>query len=158
MEKDGITMKLAEALSVRADINRQLQELRERIIRNATYQEGDTPAESPDQLLLESDVLFNDYMELVVRINRTNNSIKLDDGKEMVVALAERDVLKQRHSLYKSLATAATPQQDRYSKKEIKFISAVNVGAVQSKSDDIAKSLRKLDSLIQQANWTNDLI
>lgn len=151
-------MKLAEALSVRSDMNRRLQELRERIIRNAKYQEGDTPSESPTELIIEYESLTDSYMNLVIHINQTNNTITLGDGKSMVSALAERDTLKQKHSLYRALASEATPKQDRYSKKEIKFLSSVNVSDIQLKADSAAKSLRELDSQIQQANWNNDLI
>jgi hypothetical protein len=151
-------MKLAEALSVRSDMNRRLQELRERIIRNAKYQEGDTPSESPTELIIEYESLTDSYMNLVIHINQTNNTITLGDGKNMVSALAERDTLKQKHSLYRALASEATPKQDRYSKKEIKFLSSVNVSDIQLKADSAAKSLRELDSQIQQANWNNDLI
>jgi hypothetical protein len=97
-------------------------------------------------------------MNLVIHINQTNNTITLGDGKNMVSALAERDTLKQKHSLYRALASEATPKQDRYSKKEIKFLSSVNVSDIQLKADSAAKSLRELDSQIQQANWNNDLI
>jgi hypothetical protein len=151
-------MKLAEALSVRSDMNRRLQELRERIIRNAKYQEGDTPSESPTELIIEYESLTDSYMNLVIHINQTNNTITLCDGKNMVSALAERDTFKQKHSLYRALASEATPKQDRYSKKEIKFLSSVNVSDIQLKADSAAKSLRELDSQIQQANWNNDLI
>ena len=151
-------MKLAEALMERADRNRRLQELRERIVRNAQYQEGETPAEDPNELLEEYQAASSDFERLIVRINTTNNQVTLENGRSMVEALAHRDVMKLRHALYKALAAAATPQQDRYSKKEIKFISAVDVKEIQREADRLAKEYRELDALIQQANWNNDLL
>ena len=151
-------MKLAQALTERADRNRRLQELRERIVRNAQYQEGETPAENPQELLTEYRTAAADFERLIVRINTTNNQITLEDGRSMVEALAHRDVLKLRHALYQALAAAATPQQDRYSKKEIRFVSAVSVKEVQQEADRLAKEHRELDALIQQANWNNDLL
>jgi|TARA_B100000745_G_scaffold147671_2_gene96527 hypothetical protein len=151
-------MTLAEALNVRSDLNRRLMELRERIISNAKYQEGDSPSEDPNELLEQFESVAVEYMNMVTRINKTNNAIKLGDGKDMVDALAERDMLKLSHRTYRSLASEATPVQDRYSKKEIKFVSAVKVSEIQSMADNVAKQLRELDTLIQQANWNNDLI
>lgn len=151
-------MKLAEALMERADQNRRLLELRERIIRNAKYQEGETPAEDPNELLNEYLAVAESFENLVVRINLTNNQVSLDNSLSMVEALARRDVLKLKHSLYKALAAEATPKQDRYSKKEIKFVSAVSVKGTQEEADLFAKEYRELDALIQQANWNNDLI
>ena len=46
-------MKLAEALMERADLQRRLVQIRERIKQNALYQEGETPAESVTELLAE---------------------------------------------------------------------------------------------------------
>jgi hypothetical protein len=157
INQDIINMKLAEALNIRSDMNRRLQELRERILRNAKYQEGDSPSEDPTALISEYELLNNSYMDLVIRINQTNNTIALSNGKDMVYALAQREVLKQKHSTYRALAAEATPKQDRYSKKEIKFLSAVDVRDIQLKADGMAKDLRELDSLVQQANWNNDL-
>ncbi len=151
-------MKLAEALTERADLNRRLQELRERIIRNAQYQDGDKPAEDPKILMKEYEKVAKEFSKLIVRINETNNSIKLESGSSMISALAKRDILKLKHSLYKTLAMEATPKQDRYSKKEIKFISSVNVCEIQKLADKLAKEYRELDGKIQQANWSHTLI
>ena len=76
----------------------------------------------------------------------------------MVEALARRDVLKLSHALYKTLAAEATPKQDRYSKSEIKFVSAVSARDTQDRADKVAKEYRELDALIQQANWNNELV
>jgi len=151
-------MKLSEALAERSELARKLKELRERIIRNAKYQEGEKPSENPADLLEQYIETSSQSSDLIVRINNTNNQLTLESGVSMVQALAERDRLKNTHSLMKALATEATPKQDRYSKKEIKFVSAVSVSDTQSKADDLAKEYRALDSQIQQANWNHDLI
>src|SRR5690606_5765012 len=105
----GQPMKLAEALMERAELRRRMQDLRERILRNAKYQEGDTPAEDPRELLAEYDDASATFKSLVTRINNTNNTVALEDGRLMVEALADRDALKEKHSLYKSLVAEATP-------------------------------------------------
>ena len=40
-------MKLAEALIERADLQRRLEQLKQRLNQNAQYQEGEEPAEEP---------------------------------------------------------------------------------------------------------------
>ena len=42
-------MKLAEALQERADLNRKIAQLRQRIAKNVLVQEGELPAEDVDQ-------------------------------------------------------------------------------------------------------------
>ena len=47
-------MKLAEALNERADIQRRIAQLESRLIDNAKVQEGEEPAERPEDLLAVS--------------------------------------------------------------------------------------------------------
>ena len=101
-------MRPAEALAQRADQNRRLQESKARIVRNAKHQEGETPAEDPNEPLREFGEVAASFERLVVRINTTNNRILLEDSLKMVEALPRRDALKLRHSLYKTLADEAT--------------------------------------------------
>ena len=150
-------MKLAEALVERADANRRLQELRSRIVRNAKHQEGEDPAEDPQELLREFEEVAASFERLVVRINRANNGIQLGNGLSMVEALARRDVLKLRHSLLKALAEEATPQENRYSKSEIRFVSSVVIRETQADADRLAREHRELDALIQGANWNTEI-
>ncbi len=46
-------MKLAEALILRADAQKRIQQLRERLNRSAKTQEGELPPEDPQELLAE---------------------------------------------------------------------------------------------------------
>ena len=46
-------MKLAEALQERADNSRRIEQLKVRLTDNALIQEGDQPAEDPQELLKE---------------------------------------------------------------------------------------------------------
>ncbi|MBQ9251399.1 MAG: hypothetical protein IJ188_05930 [Clostridia bacterium] len=48
-------MKLAEALQERADLNRTIKELRDRLDRVVLVQEGEKPVEDPVELLSELD-------------------------------------------------------------------------------------------------------
>ncbi|MGX2951500.1 DIP1984 family protein [Ursidibacter sp. B-7004-1] len=88
-----------------------------------------------------------------------NNTKKFNKRNKMKLAeaLAERDHLKATHSMLIGLADAATPEQNRYSRSEIKTLSAVNVKQTRQQADEIAKQHRQLDTQIQQANWLNDL-
>ena len=46
-------MKVAEALALRADATRRVEQLRTRIVANARYQEGEEPSEDARALLTE---------------------------------------------------------------------------------------------------------
>ncbi|AMM81722.1 MULTISPECIES: DIP1984 family protein [Pasteurella] len=150
-------MKLAEALMQRADAQRRLAQLNQRLQQNAKYQEGEKPAEHPADLLLEYQRVADQLEKLVVEINQANHQICLANGMNMVEALAKRDRLKEEHATLMKLADAALPEQDRYSRSEIKMLSALDIKAIHQQADQVAKAHRELDVFIQQANWQYDL-
>ena len=150
-------MKLAEALVLRADHQKRLEQLKARLIRNAKVQEGEGPAEDPADLVSQVEAVTAELERLIQRINRTNAATRLDGGATLADLLARRDVLGMRRAVYAELAQAATVTQDRYSKSEVKFKSTVNVAAMQKRADDIAKEYRELDTRLQAANWTTEL-
>jgi len=150
-------MKLAEALALRADLQKRLDQLKQRLVKNARIQEGDTPEEDPAALQAELEKSARELTLLIQRINRTNASSPFGAGT-LADPLAERDVLKIRYNAYRELATAASTSQGRTTRSEIKFISTVSVAATQRKADDLAKEYRELDTRIQEADWLTTLL
>lgn len=151
-------MKLAEALILRADAQKRVEQLRQRLNSNAQIQEGDTPSEDPQAMIAEFEQVTNQLTNLIQKINATNVSTKLDTGMTLADALAERDVLKLKHSVYNGLAQAAVTSQIRYSLSEIRLRSTVDVADIRSKTDELARQHRELDTQIQAANWLTDLV
>ena len=149
-------MKLAEALNQRADIQRKIGQLRERIANNVKVQEGDQPAEKPEDLFAELDQALRDLKRLIIRINHTNQVTKWE-GKTLTELIAEKDVLSMQISAFRAALDAANVRSDRYSRNEIKFVRTIDVNELQQYVDRLSADLRKLDSKLQQANWTTDL-
>jgi hypothetical protein len=150
-------MKVAEALALRADLQKRLEQLKQRLLKNARIQEGDTPGENPTELQSELEDSAKELTLLIQRINRTNSAVRFGD-RMLADALAERDVLKIRYNVYRELATAASTAQTRATRSEVKFISTVSVAAIQRKADDLAKQYRELDTRIQEADWMTTLL
>jgi len=146
-------MKLAEALLLRADMQKKLESLRERIIRNTVVQEGESPSEDPNALLEQVNALSDQLRKLVFAINQTNLKGTTERGRTLTEALAERDVSVLRHSIVQAAATSATKPPERYGVKEIRWIKTVDVAALQKAADDLAKAVRELNAEIQAANW-----
>lgn len=151
-------MKLAEALILRADTMKRIQQLRERLVRSAQTPEGEKPPEDPQELLAEVSQMLAQYTDIVSRINRTNTATLFSDGKTVTDALAERDTLSLERGLLESLLAAATNQAYRYQRAEIKYVSTVSVATIQKRMDDLARRYRELDSAIQSLNWQIDLM
>jgi len=150
-------MKLAEALLLRADSQKRIEQLKARLLRNAKTQEGEAPTEDPQSLLSELNSVADQLVDLIKRINRTNSNTVFSEGKSIADALAERDVLVLRRGAYTDLATTATLRQDRVTRSEIKYISTINVAEIQKQADGFAKQYREIDARIQEANWKTDL-
>jgi membrane-bound lytic murein transglycosylase B len=150
-------MKLAEALILRADNKKRFEQLRQRLMNNAKVQEGDEPAEKLEDLLKEIEQTANEYEKLIKQINKTNSETEFSKGKTLTDALAERDVLILRRSIYAGLVNSATVSQQLYSRSEIKFVSTVNVGKTQKLADKLSKQYREIDAKIQEFNWKTDL-
>jgi hypothetical protein len=153
-----IIMKLAEALVLRADHQRRVLQLKQRLLQNAKVQEGDQPAENPQALIDELERVAADLTDLIQRINRTNSVTELEAGLTLSDALAVRDNLRTRHAVYRELAQAGIIQQTRYSRSEVRFESTINVADVQKRADQLAREHRDLDTRIQAANWLTDLL
>ena len=150
-------MKLATALSERADLQKRISELGGRLNNNAKVQDGEKPSEDPKELLKELNKVFERLEELMARINHTNNETKSGDVT-LTDLIAKRDCLKQKISIMRSFLDNASETVSRYSKTEIKILSTVSVATLQKEVDKLSKELRETDETIQELNWTTELI
>ncbi|MDR2565430.1 MAG: DIP1984 family protein [Bifidobacteriaceae bacterium] len=154
-------MKLAEALAQRSDAARKLEQLRSRISDNATFQEGEIPAEDPATLLREADATVTTLEGLMRRINQTNAIATLDGGVTLTAAIARRDALRMRHSTLVKAADAASRAGahgwGRQLRSELMTVSALDVPALRGQADAVAQELRALDLKLQEANWKVEL-
>ena len=146
-------MKLAEALLLRADLNKKLASLRERINRNAIVQEGETPKEKVEDLLAEATSVLEEQQKLVRTINAANESTRLADGRLLADVLALRDTLIAQHSLLNAAIAATHKDVDRYSQREIKWIAQIDVASLQKQADDLSRKIREVNVTVQAANW-----
>lgn len=150
-------MKLASALAERADLQRRLSELSVRLNNNSKVQEGEEPAEPPEELMQELDRLMERFQELITRINLTNSKT-IHNGRTITELLAQRDCLKSKIQIMRSFLDNASNKVNRMTRSEIKIKSTVPVSEIQKKVDNLAKELRQCDELIQELNWTTELI
>lgn len=150
-------MKLAEALIERADLQKRLDQLEERLNNNALVQEGEEPAEDPVGLLAELVTMTASFEDLVTRINLTNASVKVD-GQTLTALIARRDALTKRIRITRRFLNCASQTGMRSRGSEIVLKSSVPVRELQKTVDELSKTLRETDTAIQAANWSNDLL
>src|SRR5580704_4717236 len=156
-------MKLAEALLLRAEGNRTLEQLKQRIQVSARYQEGENPPEDARALVSAAATVLDELESLIRNVNRTNSGTVMADGRTLTDALAERDVLRLRYSLLKVSADAASGggghevRFARATRSELKYMRALDVKGLREQASNVARRARELDASIQQVNWSTEL-
>ena len=150
-------MKLAQALILRADTQKRLEQLKGRLLDNAKMQENERPSEDPKLLLKELDRLSDELFRLILAINLTNSSAKFE-GVSLTEMIAKKDTLSQKASVLREFAKSASQKVDLYSNSEIKILSSVDVATPQKQIDELSKEIRELDMKLQEANWQVDLV
>ena len=150
-------MKLAEALILRADLQKRIDQLRVRLNNNAKVQENDEPSEKPEELLNELDNNINQLKILIKQINKTN-CVTVSNGQTLADLIAERDTLTLKSNILRGFLNIAGQKVNLYSTTEIKIMSTVDVPALQKELDLLSKKIRETDTELQQANWLTELI
>ena len=151
-------MILAEALSIRKDLQKRIQQLGQRIGNNVKVQEGDEPLEQPEELMKELDSCLVQLENLIWRINATNMQTVNAEGKTVTQLMAEKDVLTTRITILREAFDRASSGSDRYSRSEIKMVTTVDVKKLRKMVDDYSAKLRTLDVEIQALNFQTELI
>lgn len=155
-------MIVGEGLSRRADLQKRIAQLHERLKACVLVQEGDEPPEDPTELFGELDSVCEELEALIGRINHTNAESRLATGESVTECLARRDVLGIRLEGLRVAVRAATRDGQnafaRYSRSEIRMVRQVSVKDLQRQIDELAKQQRQLDTELQVHNWTTRLI
>jgi len=151
-------MKLAEALIERAELQRENAKLLERIKDNSIIQDGDEPAEDPNELIEQYERNMDRFLTLVKSINTTNSKTDFGDGMTISDAIAVRDCLGAKYRAYTTMYAATTISTGRYSQNEIKFVRCTSPKDIQKQMDKLAKDYREIDTKLQGINWAIDLI
>ena len=150
-------MKLAQALILRSDTQKRIEQLKVRLLSNAKTQENESPSEDPKLLLKELDKLTSELFRLIYSINLTNSSAKFD-GMSLTEMIAKKDALMLKANVLREFATSASQKVDLYSNSEIKILSTVDVAALQKQVDALSKEIRELEMRLQEANWAIELV
>ena len=151
-------MKLAEALSIRKDLQKRIQQLEQRIKSNVKVQEDDEPLEDPNELMKELHSCLMQLEEIIGRINLTNIKTRNAEGLSLTQMIAKKDTLTMRISILRNIYKSATDIVTRYSASEIRQQCVIDVKLLSKRIDDYSSRLRKLDIEIQGLNFLTDLM
>ena len=150
-------MKLAEALSIRKDLQKRIQQLEQRIKSNVKVQEGDEPLEDPNELMKELHSCLIQLEELIARINLTNIKTKNEEGLSITQLIAKKDTLTTRIGILRNIYSEATNIVNRYSSSELRIECVIDAKQLSKQIDEYSGRLRKLDIEIQSLNFLTEL-
>lgn len=150
-------MKLAEALSIRKDLQKRIQQLEQRIKSNVKVQEDDEPLEDPNELMKELHSCLIQLEELMGRINLTNIKTKNAEGLSITQLIAKKDTLTMRLGILRNIYSEATNIVNRYSSSELRIECVIDAKQLSKQIDDYSGRLRKLDIEIQSLNFLTEL-
>lgn len=150
-------MKLAEALQERADVQKKIAQLGERLNVNARVQQGEAPAEDPFELLRELDECISRLEFLIISINKTN-ALTSDSGESLTALIGRRDCMQKKIKILQAFLYEASDLADRSYKSEIIVRSTISVSDMRKELDLLSKNMRELDLRIQQINWLTELV
>lgn len=150
-------MKLAEALILRKDLQTRIARIRDRLFANVLVQEGDKPSEDPSELIARLNETMAELGTLITRINKTNSNTQLD-GKVLADAITERDMTLRKVSILREALQKAADRPNRYSPKEIRSLTPLDVQKEEKIVDQLSYEARVLDVKIQAKNWEVDLL
>ena len=76
----------------------------------------------------------------------------------MADAITKRDIMIRKVSVLREALQKASERTDRYSQKEIRIVTTLNIAEEEKLVDQLAYQARVLDSKIQAKNWEVDLL
>lgn len=150
-------MKLAEALILRKDLQTRIARVRERLFANVLNQEGDAPSEDPSELIRRLNKAYAELEDIINRINKTNANTPFGDSS-LADAITKRDIMIRKVSVLREALQKASERTQRYSQKEIRIVTTLNIAEEEKWVDQLAYEARVLDSKIQAKNWEVDLL
>ena len=150
-------MKLAEALSLRADLQKTIAQLKSRLKECSKVQEGDDPSENPDEVLALLEKKFPELENLIYRINYTNMHTN-SDGMNLTRMIVQKDVLTLRISALREVLHYVVERETRFTRSEIKYIRYLDIAKLRKQIDSLSQELRLLDVKLQSLNWSTELL
>jgi len=148
-------MKLAEALLLRADLQKKISRLTSRITPNMVVLAGKSPQEDPAKLMAQLRKTITDLQKLIVKINITNVITTDEGGKTLMENLAVRDAYKTQLEQLRLIRQSAQihGQSSSYNNP----VNTIKVSVLQSEIDQTGRAFREIDTKIQGLNWLTDL-
>lgn len=150
-------MKLAEALAERAQLQRNLEEIKNRLCASVRFRQGEDRLEDPVALLDTLDRTTGSLRDLLARINRTNLGVTTDNGQSLTDLIASRDAALSRFKVCKAAWEKLSGEDRTYYSEAPVMQRAVTPAVLRERMDQAGAEWHRLNRTIQRLNWQADL-
>ncbi|MFN0224272.1 DIP1984 family protein [Paenibacillus sp. KR2-11] len=145
-------MKLAEALTLRDDCLKRIEQLKVELARSTQVPEGETPGGKPGKLLGELTQTLDRLESLITGIHGTDAGAAYRRDASLAAVLAEREILAMRRTVVQSVIDAARAEQDPGAASGAQFVPAAGIAELQKQADGYAVAYRELDKRARELN------
>jgi hypothetical protein len=155
--------KLAEALLQKKHL-KEHQNVQARLLASLLKQGSTEPEEKFEDVLTELDATLQEFEALTVRINRTNNAT-IVPGYDFTImeGIARRERLQKKLEQVSSATTSATfsvtrARRNGLGEEPTTLVPGYTQKSLRKITDDISAEIRALDTALQAAGWSIDLV
>lgn len=149
-------MKLAEALSLREELQNSISQLTSRLKDSSKVQKGDSPSENVEELMVELDDKLSQLEDLIYRISLTISQ-PLCGSEPITRIMAHKDRLEEQVYIMNEVINHVTKIDTNCSPLEVKYVRLIDVTSFHKRIDSLEKQLRETKMKIQKLNWTVEL-
>jgi hypothetical protein len=150
-------MKLAEALANRADLQRRIEQMRGGSRRAPSSRRVRARRRIPRGSSMRRRGSSPSSRGMYGASTGRTSPRRSPTARRRSRTPWRRDALTLRYGTLKTLVSTASDRVPRYGRAEIRILSAVEVGPLRRRMDELARQRRELDTSIQEANWAIDL-
>jgi hypothetical protein len=154
-------MKLAEALLNRKSLLEKINNFSATIEPSLHHEDGEVQDADYNVLITEFQDAVAEYIDLVIRINLTNNATLIEfNGVKMFImrAIALKESFTLTKNLFTNLGYRRQPKKAVYGQTTVDIIHDVPQSHIKNELNRGEKSIRELDVIIQTANWSTELL
>ena len=154
-------MNILEAITLKKDLEKRIENLGSRYVGNLTVLKGGKPHEDPNELLKEMDKSIIQLNDLCYRIDAADLYVKNSTGKTLIELVIERESLYRRLNILRSALNEVTvgsfSEYAYNTKKLVEFDIIVSIESITKLVNETEEQFRQVTSEIQKLDVKTEI-
>lgn len=150
-------MKIADAISQKNDLLKEIRNLCTRFRLNSMIEEGTTALANSYELIDRIFAAANEYKVITQKINETYLQEQTSKNRLIIDALINQEITKTTHTLLSRGSLFFFQNQERYNKEQVKRIRTTSSFIIRQELDKLSNELIEFKKELLEANWRIDI-